>query len=505
MKFLLVFLSLSFGIFSLAQELIDLPASQVSKSGFVTTVNYEGQIYRYIDGIGWLDGAEQQFKLIDNKVFFINIEGIKAGQNINPQNIKPQITNIRYGSIRNRIVLDIIGYSANELRYLEFEGSLEEAEILELTLPRLSYKPELIKDYNLVNQEIINNKNQTLFKIFGANIDYKVFILAKPTRLVIDFDEVFIAQEEDLGHGVVFKRFRFQTAQKLSTVNLLEIKPDYGHFEVIGQNYQAQKLKTLSNGAFAAINAGYFDTQNFVSIGYLKINNQTLSLPSRNRAVAAFGETVQIDRLATETAIYINDSYYFATITGNKSDIMLYPISNTQINDTSKAVIVVKNGLVESHSFASIVVPEDGFVIAYNPIVSSLLEVKVGDKASFEIKYSPQELIEAPFAIEAGPLLLKDYQNVYLPRLEHFQVGQKILDGYTNQAAIGLKEGGTVILLTADNMIAADLIPLFQSLDVQNAMRLDSGSSATLYADGRVLNRFFNRKLVTAIVFIPTK
>ena len=492
MKILLIIFWLSFGI---AQELIELTESQISKSGFLTTVSFEGKSYQHIDGIGWINGAEKQFLIIDNRIYIVK-----------PSNkITAQITNIRYGSIRNRIVLDISGYSAKELKYLESEGSLQKTEVLELVLPLLDYNPNLIKDYAMLNQELSNINNKTVFKIFGAAIDYKIFVLANPSRLVIDFNERFEEQKEALGHGVIFRRFKFDTGQKLSTVNLLEIAPDNGHFEVLGENGRAQKLKTLSNGAFAAINAGYFDTQNFISIGYLKINGKTISMPSRNRAVVGFGESVLIDRLSTETAIYINDNYYFATLTGNESDIMLYTIPDSLINDTGKAVIVVKDGIVESHSFAPVVVPDNAFVIAYNPIIPSLLEVRPGDKVSYEIKYKPAKFLDLDYAIEAGPLLLKDHQNVYEPRLEHFQVGQKILDGYTQQSAIGVKEDGTVIMLVADNMIASDLIPLFQSLKVKDAMRLDSGSSATLYADGKVLNRFFNRRLVTAIVFIPTE
>ena len=490
MKFFLVILFLGL---ALAQDLIPTNA-KFSKSGFVTTVIYQGQSYQHIDGIGWIN-SPLEFKIIGDRVFLVN-----------DKSTNPRLKNIRYGVFRNRIVLDIPELEADQLRYLEAQGIIKEDEILEIALPKLDFAQDLIKDYKFFNQELVNDEVHTVYKIFGASFSYKIFVLSQPSRLVIDFEQVFVPQDKDLGHGVRYKKFLFETEERVSTVNLLEISPNYGHFEVVGQNYHADKISNLSAGAFAAINAGYFDPQNHDSIGYLKIADRTLSMPSRNRAVAAFGNNeLLIDRLSTETAIYINDNYFYAALSGNVSDIMLYPIAKRQIDDENRAKIVVRDGRVVSHGFDAVSVPEDGFVISYNPIVPGLLEVKLGDRAGYEIKYQPKRFLNYPYAIEAGPLLLKDYQNVYQPGLEHFQIGQKILDSYTDQAAIGVREDGTVILLSADNMTAGDLIPLLESLDLKDAMRLDSGSSATLYADGKVLNRIFSRKLVTAIVFIPTQ
>ena len=49
--------------------------------------------------------------------------------------------------------------------------------------------------------------------------------------------------------------------------------------------------------------------------------------------------------------------------------------------------------------------------------------------------------------------------------------------------------------------MAADLVALFQALGARDAMRLDSGGSTTLVADGRVLNRGTERAVANAIVW----
>lgn len=70
----------------------------------------------------------------------------------------------------------------------------------------------------------------------------------------------------------------------------------------------------------------------------------------------------------------------------------------------------------------------------------------------------------------------------------------------TQQAAIGVRADGSVVLVAAESMVAADLVPLLQQLGVRDALRLDSGGSTTLYAAGEVVNRRSEREVANAIV-----
>ena len=65
-----------------------------------------------------------------------------------------------------------------------------------------------------------------------------------------------------------------------------------------------------------------------------------------------------------------------------------------------------------------------------------------------------------------------------------------------------MHQDGSVVLLIAETMTAEQLIPLFQRLGVRDAMRLDSGSSAGLFVAGEVVNRRFEREIVSAIVLV---
>jgi exopolysaccharide biosynthesis protein len=105
--------------------------------------------------------------------------------------------------------------------------------------------------------------------------------------------------------------------------------------------------------------------------------------------------------------------------------------------------------------------------------------------------------------VEAGPLLLKDGRPAFEPEREAFARGVRILDEVTQQAAIGVRADGTVLLVAAEAMVAADLVALFEALGARDAMRLDSGGSTTLVADGLVLNRRTERAVANAIVWRP--
>ena len=54
---------------------------------------------------------------------------------------------------------------------------------------------------------------------------------------------------------------------------------------------------------------------------------------------------------------------------------------------------------------------------------------------------------------------MKDGQPAYEPELERFALGQRILDGLTQQSAIGVTATGTTLLVVAETMRASELVP----------------------------------------------
>jgi exopolysaccharide biosynthesis protein len=260
----------------------------------------------------------------------------------------------------------------------------------------------------------------------------------------------------------------------------------------------------LASGALVALNAGYFDTSDYAAIGLLKIDHGLLSLPSRGRAGVAFG--VQggplIDRLDADVLITTSRGV-LRVGTANGDGVSVTTTAGALAGTPSQGVLVIQDGVVEENKIGPRLVPEDGLALAYPATNRELALLDTGDRVSIDTSLRPTGFQSAAYAVEAGPLLVRDGVAAYEPSSEGFASGQRILDGLTQQAAIGVMPDGTTLLVVAETMRAQDLVRLFLELGADRAMRFDSGSSTTLVIDGKVVNRKTERKVVSAVVFIP--
>ena len=541
MKVLFCLLILS--ALTLAQDLFQVPAALVQFSDDVITIRIPaGGDITFIPGVGWTSNNDLSQPLINAEGVFVQTDvATFLGLNTNapvtlfgstspnttpkdslpsssstspsleppPEDMgPPRIEAVRFGGIGNiRIVFDIVGISSDSLKSAVTQGQLEEGSFLELTLPSLSLPLEPIEPYKNVDVELINIGANTLVKLSGPKLSYRVFILENSTRLVIDLIPLEYAQitaeTKALRSGIIYKHYAAPSSAGSSGVHVLEIAPNLGEFRVVGHNGQGLPLSQLASGAFAAINAGYFDPQNFVAIGFLKVDYGLLSFPSRNRASIAFGgATPLIERVDADVSVRINDKLYDTQIVSEQT-LSVHTQASAMVGNETKGVIVVNNGQVIENKIGPRQVPANGFALVYEPDRRELALVNAGEQAAIEVSFQNTLFASSRYAVEGGPLLVSSGQAAFNPELEQFERGNPIIDQYTQQAAIGVKIDGTFLMVTADNMVAQDLVSLMLSLGAYNAMRLDSGSSTTLYADGKIMNRSTERKVVTAIVFVP--
>src|SRR5690606_5834219 len=170
-------------------------------------------------------------------------------------------------------------------------------------------------------------------------------------------------------------------------------------------------------------------------------------------------------------------------------------------------VLVVRDGVVVENKIGPRQVPKTGnsYALIYPPTNRQLALLDSDDLVLLDTSIEPAAFDSAHYAVEAGPLLLKGGRPAYEPTIEGFATGQRILDALTQQAAVGVTPDGTTLLVVGETMKAEELISLFLTLGASEAMRLDSGSSTTLVVNGRVRNRGTERRVVSAIVFIPNQ
>lgn len=543
--FISTLLLLACASYGLATDaLFRLPGGIASEADGAFEIRYQQQSLNYVPGLGWLENLRAPAPVVQaGEVYvgsavleYLGIDGLR-------------LEGVRWSDSGTlRLVLDLGGLrDPSRLAPATGEGQLSTSRTLHLHLPPMLLPqnwPQLESQLSQLGFQLESTDAVTTLSLRGPSVEreYEIFHLSDPDRLVIDITPTggrdarwpqvvtpaptptptpaptpapgaFVQPSEtearSLLPGVTHRRYQAPTASGSSQVNVLEFEPQAGHFRVVGESRTARPLSELASGAFAAINAGYFHTGTFDTIGLLQVDHAILSLPSRNRASIGFGPSgTVIDRTSADVQVRINGQLSVSERLGNSVDagrIDIHTTAGARVGDTSKGVIVVTGNRVIENRIGPRTVPPNGFAIVYQADIRELALVDPGDQLSYDVNLVPSSFNTARYAVEAGPLLVHNGQPAYDPSYEAFQVGTRIVDSRVQQAAVAVRPDGTVLFVAAEAMTASELVPLFLALGAEHAMRLDSGTSTTLFAAGSVLNRVTTeRRIVSAIVFIPS-
>jgi hypothetical protein len=480
--------------------MVRIPGAVATVTDGAIVVSAGGREVIYVQGFGWLTDLDVPGPtVVDGEVYgapeLLHALGLDL----------PVVENIRFaGDAEIRIVLDVPGLEPGRLAHLHDEGEVDEGSVLALDLPSLLLPAGLPDVFRGLEVVLRQERDATRLELLQGPFSYRVFTLPEPTRLVIDVvpSRPLLGPEtrEALAPGVTYQRLRAEGSGGPTWVHLIEVAPDAGEWRVVGTSGEAHPMPRLADGAFAAINAGYFDTTTREAIGYLVVDGGVLSLPSRNRASVAFGGGAPvIDRVTVEYTVWVNGRV--AAITGAAAGDGLTVVTSGWAGSARQGVITMdEDGVVLDNRVGPVRLEAGTKAVVYPPENRPLALADEGDAIRYQYRVDPSAMAEARYAVEAGPLLIKDGVPAFEPALESFALGQRILDGLTQQAALGVRADGTVLLVAAEAMVAGDLVELFLRLGARDAMRLDSGGSTTLMANGRVFNRRSERDVVSAIV-----
>lgn len=469
------------------------------------TVRYGAFHETYVSGLGWLSGLGAPAPVIRQN------EVLVTGSMLEQLGVHgPRLEAVRTsGGAEVRVVLDVPGLVPSQLEHLRGSGTVPPGQSLSFWLPPLLL-PELVpEDVSGVSFDIAAADGGTRLTLSGPELDYDVFPLSNPTRLVLDLmpkrDLTPVVQtERELAPGVAYRRFTVHTTSGGSVVHLVSIQPSAGELRVVGESLVPRTTSELASGALVALNAGYFDTTTFSAIGYLLVDHGLQSLPSRNRASIGFapGQPPFIDRLDVTVRLHTSRG---AISVGNTADdsVDVVRTAGAFAGSPTRGVLLVRDGVVIDNKIGPRRVTAGAYALVYPPTNRAVALLDEGDRVILDTDIEPSAFTNARYAVEAGPLLVKDGQSAYEPELERFALDQRILDGLTQQSAVGVTADGVTLLLVAETMRASELVPLFLSLGADRAMRLDSGSSTTLVIEGRAVNRSTERRVVTAIVLVP--
>lgn len=261
-------------------------------------------------------------------------------------------------------------------------------------------------------------------------------------------------------------------------------------------------------GIIAGINGGFFNRNNQLPLGAIKYENEWLSSPILNRGVFAWDkkgsvkivrlqllETILLAKGEKLTNYYINSGYLQSGLArytrrwGNSYT----PLSNEEI------IVVVRHDRVEDKIVSNkagdttINIPESGYLLVFRKAKNMADKISVGDKISVTTTTIPEDLINYPYIIGGGPLLLLDNQVVLNPEIEKFN------PAFANQKAsrsvVAIDKQGRIMLVTVHNRIGGvgpnllELTEIMKRMGAVSALNLDGGSSTQLYLGGAIIDR----------------
>ena len=351
----------------------------------------------------------------------------------------------------------------------------------------------------------------------------EVFALENPARVVVDTVTYLNGtvpppiDPEGLPAGVTYRQ--------AGLVQLLSFDPALFEARVVsaphGQSAQVSALVRSVGGA-AGVNASYFDPLSSLPVD-LVVTGGLMTAPSLERR-GTVGFTAAGQWLFGYPKPRYRVSGPFGEVQVNSVGARVRPeLLTAFVGDGRSAVGGA--GLVTLHATAPQATPGAGTVQAVHT------ERHVPPAGTLSLTFDPARFPDLPRqagapltvtldwrgetpgwgvareALSAGPLLVRAGQVVIDPGRERFDTGAGVWRP-TRQVALGLLGGQPTLAYfeygTPENFAAA-----LAKLGFSDALRLDSGSSATAYVEGGYaglggyLNSVWSRPVPNAVVFVP--
>jgi len=501
-----------------------VPSSLVRVGSEAITFSTLGSEVSYLAGLGWTTGWELPPPVVGAAGTVAVSSEVAALLRL------PRLAQLRTGldGSSTRLVFDLADVDLGRLNAVE-RAALRQAALLEpgrtlvWTLPAMALPSAPLLDRDGLQVRVAHDRDSTRVELAASGAQARSFPLEDPSRLVVDLvplspggnvsdgaaepigPEPVASEPVDLAAGVTYRRLRAPGVDGLTTVHLVELDPETVQLRVVGRSGEGRTVAGWAEGAIAGINAGYFHPDTFTAIGLRRIAGTMLSWPSRSRAVVGFGSAgAVVARAGVRAQVDVGGVRVVDVRIDGDGPLAWSAEPGDRVGSPRTGVVVLgPGGTVIRNKIGPQVVPLGGSALAYDAEFRPLALVEPGQHVSVRARLLPDELERTDWAVEAGPLLVQDGGSAFEPELEGFARGVRILDEPTQQAALGVRRDGTVLFVVAERMIAEDLVQLFLELKADAALRLDSGSSATLVADGRTVNRLLSRAVESAIVAVP--
>ena len=422
--------------------------------------------------------------------------------------VQAQITGMRVGSgaTRIRIVLDM----DEPAKYKD--NSTKNGVVLDIDTAANKMQRK-INDASVADISLIKKGKKKSQLVVGLKkpAQHKVTVLKRPNRLVIDVYRIQIVKvTKDLGNGLAYTFWQDDMsglpvriyALTLAPDSRYELRPFSGAGAVNGRGRLARAV--AANGARAAVNACYFDTDGWV-IGNCKWNGSFFGVDDTPRSAFVVDKegkaSIQKD-LSYLGTVSLPDGRTL-TIKGlNRQritdDLVLFNrnyAGSTRTNEHGREVRVSKGRATEVSAKGNMRLDSDSLVLSgHGANADALARVRRGDRVAIAQTLGSRLADEARLVVGGGPLLVE--KGVVNVRSREESMASDIAYGRAPRTGVGVKADGTVLLMVVDGrsqysagMSLKEFATYLKRFGAVSAVNLDGGGSSEMVLDGKIMNR----------------
>ncbi|MEE3455759.1 MAG: phosphodiester glycosidase family protein, partial [Succiniclasticum sp.] len=422
--------------------------------------------------------------------------------------VQAQITGMRVGSgaTRIRIVLDM----DEPAKYKD--NSTKNGVVLDIDTAANKMQRK-IDDASIADISLIKKGKKKSQLVVGLKkpAQHKVTVLKKPNRLVIDVYRIQIVKvTKDLGNGLAYTFWQDDMsglpvriyALTLAPDSRYELRPFSGAGAVNGRGRLAKAV--AANGARAAVNACYFDTDGWV-IGNCKWDGSFFGVDDTPRSAFIVDKegkaSIQKD-LSYLGTVSLPDGRTL-TIKGlNRQritdDLVLFNrnyAGSTRTNEHGREVRVSKGRATEVSAKGNMRLDRDSLVLSgHGANADALAHIRRGDRVAIAQTLGSRLADEARLVVGGGPLLVE--KGVVNVRSREESMASDIAYGRAPRTGVGVKADGTVLLMVVDGrsqysagMSLKEFATYLKRFGAVSAVNLDGGGSSVMVLDGKIMNR----------------
>ena len=422
--------------------------------------------------------------------------------------VQAQITGMRVGSgaTRIRIVLDMDAPAKFK------DNSTQNGVVLDIDTAADKMQRK-INDASVADISLIKKgkKKSQLVVSLKKPAQHKVTVLKRPNRLVIDVYRIQIVKvTKDLGNGLAYTFWQDDMsglpvriyALTLAPDSRYELRPFSGAGAVNGRGRLARAV--AANGARAAVNACYFDTDGWV-IGNCKWDGSFFGVDDTPRSAFIVDKegkaSIQKD-LSYLGTVSLPDGRTL-TIKGlNRQritdDLVLFNrnyAGSTRTNEHGREVRVSKGRATEVSAKGNMRLDSDSLVLSgHGANADALAHIRRGDRVAIAQTLGSRLADEARLVVGGGPLLVE--KGVVNVRSREESMASDIAYGRAPRTGVGVKADGTVLLMVVDGrsqysagMSLKEFATYLKRFGAVSAVNLDGGGSSEMVLDGKIMNR----------------